>query len=137
MPHGAQVQVIEGQPTVVETIDFGLPTKMPDLLAQMAAFGFQYRDDFRPVGTRAACLVLREHRLRRFREGRWFARSGVRRGEVLDLRLAMCQDCGAVEVRDCSYDRMADLRVGRRGPNRRNHVIGWYSGKRPAGREYV
>jgi hypothetical protein len=32
---------------------------------------------------------------------------------------------------------MADLTVGRRGPNRRNHILDWYSGARPNQRTYT
>jgi hypothetical protein len=132
------IEVIEGQRTQVAPNVSGLPAKMPDLLAQLTHVTF--RDDFTLAGARSACDVLREHRFRRFREGRWFARAGLRRGEVLDLRLAMCQDCGAVRVTDVSYDVSFDgerIPLGRRGPNRRNHILGWYSGARPNQRTFT
>lgn len=137
----ADIQVINGQRTIVAPAHSGLPPKLSDLLVQMATFGFSYHDDFTLGGARPACDALREHRFRRFREGRWFARDGIRRGEVLDLHLRMCADCGAVEVRDVSLDVLVDprsgtLMVGRRGPNRRNHLLGWYSGARPNQRTY-
>lgn len=133
-PH---IEQIEGQPTLVVPDASPLPPKLDGLLGEMAAFGFSYRADISPAGTRPACTVLREHRFQRFREGRWLARSGARRGQVLDLHLRMCADCGAVEVRDLSIDRLAGLTVGRAGPARRDHVIGWYSGKRVAGRVHL
>lgn len=132
-PH---IERIEGQPTLVVPAGNGLPPKLDGLLGEMAAFGFAFREDISPAGARPACTVLREHRFRRFRDGRWFARSGPRRGQVLDLHVRMCADCGAVEVRDVSIDRLAGLVPGRAGFARRDHVLGFYSGKRVAGREY-
>ena len=132
------IEVIEGQRTHVTPNQSGLPQKLPDLLAQLTHVTF--RADIRPAGARPACDVLREHRFARFREGRWFARTGIRRGEVLDLRLAMCQDCGAVRATDVSLDVSFDgerIPLGRRGPNRRNHILGWYSGARPNQRQYT
>ena len=133
----ARVEVIEGRRTRVGPTMSGLPRKLPELLAQMHHVTF--RDDFPLAGARPVCDVLREHRFRRFREGRWLARDGIRRGEVLDLLLAMCQDCGAVRVTDVSYDVSVSgesIPLGRRGPNRRNHILDWYSGARAGGREY-
>ncbi len=131
-----RIEVIEGRRTMVVPASSGLPGKLDGLLGEMAAFAFSFRDDITPAGARSACTVLREHRFRRFREGRWFARQGPRKGSVLDLALRMCADCGAVEVRDVSIDRLAGLPTGMSGPARRSHVLGFYSGKRPSGREY-
>jgi hypothetical protein len=132
------IEIIEGQRTQVAPTMSGLPRKLPELLAQLVQVTF--RDDFSLAGARPACDVLREHRFRRFREGRWLARAGIRRGEVLDLLLAMCQDCGAVRVTDVSYDVSFSgerIPLGRRGPNRRNHILDWYSGSRPNQRQYT
>jgi hypothetical protein len=129
------IEVIEGQRTAVVPTGSGLPRKLPDLLVAMTHV--TYRDDFPLSGARPECDALREHRFRRFREGRWLAREGIRRGEVLDLHLAMCQDCGAVRVTDVSLDVMVGLTVGRRGPNRRDHILDWYSGARPNQRQYT
>lgn len=138
---GGSVSTIEGRRTLVRPSGSGLPRKMDELLRQMASFGFSYTADIRPAGARTACVQLREHRFARFREGRWFARDGIRRGEVLDLALRMCQDCGAVEVRDVSYDvldtsRDRQARPAKAGPKRRDHVMDWYSGARPGNRTY-
>jgi len=129
---------IEGRTTLVRPSGSGLPRKLDDLLGQMASFGFSYATDVRPAGARTACTQLREHRFVRFREGRWFDRSGIRRGQVLDLRLRMCRDCGAVEVRDVSIDVLTpDHRVIQASRlKRRDHLIGWYSGSRPGNRTY-
>lgn len=132
-----RVETIDGTRVVVSPTGSGLPAKLEALLGEMAGFGFGFRDDFTLTGARPSCTVLREHRFRRFREGRWFARAGIRRGQVLDLHLLMCADCGAVQVRDVSYDFLPGLGVGRRGPNRRNHILDWYSGARPNQRTYL
>ena len=90
------------------------------------------REDIRPAGTRVQCEVERTHRFGVLREGRHVGLDAV----VRDIRVEMCRDCGAVCVRDVSYDRLTGLPVGRRGAQRRDAVIGWYSGKRLDGREY-
>lgn len=132
-----RLATIEGRPTIVQRVDTGLPRKLEGLLNEMAAFGFTYRADPQLAGARTACTVLREHRWTRFREGRWYARRGIRVGQVLDLHLRMCADCGGVEVRDVSYDRLAGLPIGRGGPSRRSHILGRYSGARPRGRVHL
>lgn len=130
-----RIEVVEGRRTKIVPTGSGLPKKLPQLLNELVSVTF--RADIRPAGARPACDTLRTHRLVRFREGRWFARSGVRVGQVLDLRLRMCADCGAVEVRDVSYDRLGgQARPAAGPPQRRDHVMDWYSGARPAGREY-
>ena len=131
----SRVETIEGRPTVVRPTGSGLPRKLDLLLGQM--FDTTLRVDIRPGGARTTCTVLREHRFVRFREGRWFARDGIRRGEVLDLRLLMCADCGAVQVRDISIDLLrGQARPASGPPQRRDYVMDWYSCARPSGREY-
>lgn len=119
---GVRVRVVERTPPIPRTLDL--------LLGAM--FGVTVREDIRPLGARPACDVARTHRFGVLREGRHLGTDRVLR----DLRVEMCRDCGAACVRDISYDRMAGLPVGRRGPNRRDLVLGWYSGARRAGREY-
>lgn len=125
----ARTEVIEGRPTLVVETRPPLPPKMPDLLTALR--GVTYRADFAPAGARAAC-EMRLHRFQRFREGRHLGLDGVLR----DLRLEMCADCGAVCVRDISYDRLPGLQAGRGGPARRDLLLGWYSGARRNQREY-
>lgn len=155
----ARTEQIEGQRVLVVENDHGLPRSLPDLLGQMAAFGFTYRADPVLRGARPACEAARTHRFVRFREGRWFAtRPLIIRGAVnaariipagvLHLALTMCEDCGAVCIRDVTPElwaggrpaRLVNLRTGdeRVAPaaSARDVVIGWYSGKRRAGREY-
>lgn len=136
------LETVEGRKAVVRPTGSGLPRKLDELLRQMATFGFSYIADIRPAGARTACTQLREHRFQRFREGRWFARDGIRRGEILDLRLLMCADCGAVQVRDISIDVLDTIQNRQKRPaaldrlKRRDHILDYYSGSRPRGREY-
>jgi len=51
------------------------------------------------------------------------------------LRLNKCADCQSVEVRDVSFDaNVGGSRLARRPLNR---LLGFYSGRRPAGRTYA
>lgn len=141
-PRESTTATIEGRTTVVRPSLSGLPRKRDELLRQMARFGFAYVNDVKPKGARTACTQLREHRLTKIREGRWFAQDGIRRGEVLDLLLEMCQDCGVIKVTDVSIDVLDRGAIRQanpaRGPlKRRHHVIGWYTGSRPANRVYT
>lgn len=160
----AKTQIIEGRKTVVVDNQSSLPRKLELLLSEMAPFGFSQRSDFSLAGTRTACEVLRSHRWRIFRQGHWSnqrafsivigqAKDGSLQVEtvpvgVRELRLDMCADCGAVCVRDISTHGWAGAKpvrvvntvtgAERIAPavGRRDLVIGWYSGKRRAGREY-
>jgi len=122
--------VIEGQDTLVVERKPPLPQKLDELLAAM--FGIWAREDIRPAGATTSCEQLRVHRFGVLREGRHLGLDG----ELRDLRIEMCRSCGATCIRDISYDRISGLPVGRRGPLRRDLILGWYSGKRRAGREY-
>lgn len=124
------VQTIEGRPTLVVKRTPPLPPSLDRLLAALSPVTF--RADIRPAGARVACETLREHRFARLREGRHVGLDAV----IRDLRVLMCQDCGAVQVRDVSIDTLPGLRAGRAGPARRDMVIGWYSGARRNQREY-
>jgi hypothetical protein len=159
-----RVTTIEGRKVLVVENQSALPRSLADLLREMTPFGFAERDDFTLAGTRPACEVLRVHRWKLFRRGRWsnprpfsvvIGKSGetlqtetVPRG-VRDLRLEMCADCGAVCVRDISTHgwagakpaRLVNLQTGREriapAVGQRDLVIGWYSGKRRAGRQFL
>ena len=85
------------------------------------------------LGTRSECRD--QHDLVTFATGRY-------RG--LDLRISRCRFCGAVEVRDVSIDLMVDERGDRRlfitdpsKARRRDLLLGWYAGRRVAGRIYT
>lgn len=133
----ATVQRIEGVTTLVQQRTPPLPQKFDALLAAM--FSVRVKVDIKPTGAARQCEQSRVHRFTTIREGRHFGSDRVLR----DLRVEMCQDCAAVCVRDISYDpyglalaREEGLPVGRRGPARRNEVLGWYSGARRNRREY-
>lgn len=127
----ARRAVIDGKPVTVVERRPPLQARLDELLAAM--FSLTVREDIRPAGAARQCERDRTHRFGVLREGRHF---GLDR-ELRDLRIEMCRDCGATCVRDVTYDRIAGLPVGRRGPLRRNHVIGWYSGARRNGRQYL
>jgi hypothetical protein len=56
---------------------------------------------------------------------------------VRSLRLLLCDDCGAVCVRDQSFDTLPGLSPGRQALRRRDLIIGWYLGARPRQRQYT
>jgi len=129
MPHEAHIENIEGRRTLVVQRRPPLQPKLDQLLH--AIHTVTYRDDIMPGGMSVACQ-LRDHRFRRFREGRHLGLDGVLR----DVALHMCADCGAVKVSDVSYDRLPGLPLGGRLPARKNDLLGWYSGARRNRREY-
>jgi hypothetical protein len=126
----ARLATIEGRRTTVVEREPPLPRKLDQLIGQL--FAVSVSVDITPTGPAAACETLRSHRFTTIREGRHFGTDRVLR----DLRLQMCADCGAVCVRDVSYDRLGGLPVGRGGPRRRDLILGWYSGARRGGRQY-
>jgi hypothetical protein len=101
-----------------------LPRRLDALLADLRLVRSR---SARVVGTRRACTEG-DHDLDPWRVGVWRER---------ELRLSLCGYCGAIEVRDVSLDILPDVKVGRGGPRRRSDVLGWYSGKRAAGRTYT
>jgi hypothetical protein len=125
----ARTQIIEGRKTLVMETKPPLQPKLDRLLGAMTLvvdYGMKP-----PAGTASSC-EMRQHRFLNFRDGRHVGLDGI----VRDLRLQMCADCGAVCVRDRSFDRLDGLTPGRSGPARRDHVLGWYSGARRNRREY-
>lgn len=100
-----------------------LPRQLEALLGELRMARSQ---PARLLGTRRAC-VDGEHELASWRTGLWAGR---------DLRLSLCAYCGAIEVRDVSFDILPGIKAGRGGLRRRSDVLGWYSGKRPLGREF-
>ena len=164
MSLGARTQQIEGRSTLVVDNQSTLPRSLATLLSEMAPFGFAERQDFTLAGTRTACEVLRVHRWRTFRKGHWSNRrafslvigqdaDGTLKTQTVpagtrQLRLDMCADCGAVAVHDITPSGWAGAKpvrivnrltgVERVAPavGQPDLVIGWYSGKRRAGREF-
>lgn len=99
----------------------------PTLDALLATIAVVERLAIRVSGFAKACADV-DHRLVPWVKGHLAGR---------DLRLAMCADCGVVEVRDVSVDRLPGLGAGvRLAPRRRDDLIGWYTGPRPANRIY-
>lgn len=110
------VQVLERQTN--------LPPRLDALLAEARIFS---RTPVRVLGNRQDCVDA-EHDWHKWLRGYF-------RG--MEVTLRRCTFCGSVEVRDVSFDILPGLAVGERGPERKSDVLGWYSGKRPAGREYL
>lgn len=54
-----------------------------------------------------------------------------------ELRLLMCSACGCVEVRDVSISVIPGAPLGTSPLRRRDELLGWYSGARRHGRQYL
>ena len=120
---GIYAQVVERQ-TATTPIGFRLPPRLDALLTQLRVLS---SSPIPRLGARRACTDA-DHAFRP-----WL--TGVRAG--VELRLSACIFCETVEVRDISLDLIPGLSSGRRAPGRRSDVLGWYSGRRPAGRQYL
>lgn len=123
-------QMIEGRSTLVVNRRPPLQPSLDRLLS--AIYMVTAREDIRPSGAAVQCEQLREHRFGLLRAGTHVGLDGL----VRDLRVLMCRDCGACQVRDVSVDRLEGLPTGRQKPNRRDLVLGWYSGARRNQRQY-
>lgn len=128
-PRDVHIEIIEGRAVIVAETRPPLPSRLDQLLGSMR---LTFRSPFAVTGWRSACEE-REHRLRLFAEGRHLGLDG----HVRDLRLSMCVDCEAVQVRDVSPDTIAGLPRSSLAPRRRDHVMGWYSGARKNQRVYT
>lgn len=125
----AEIQTIEGRRTLVVPNAAPLPKKLDALLKTMKV---RRMNRITPSGASSLCKA-REHPFANFVEGTHRGLDGVQR----DLLLQMCPHCGAVCVRDRSFDGLPGLPTGGRGPARRDHILGWYSGARPGNRQYT
>lgn len=123
-------ETIEGRRTLVVERKPPLPATLEALLRML--FSVSVSTDIRPSGATAACEQWRTHRFTTIRQGRALCVDRILR----DLRIDMCADCGAVCVRDISYDRLSGLQPGGRGPARRDLILGWYTGARRGQRQY-
>lgn len=128
MPPEPRVAIIEGQRVLVMERRPPLPQNLASLLALMT---ITFRAPIRITGWRPECSA-QDHRLALWIDGRYLGPDGVRR----ELRLMQCADCEGVQVRDITLDRLPRLRAGGRGPARRDHILGWYSGARRGQRQY-
>lgn len=132
--------VIDGQRVLVENRPKVIPPTLQLLLEGGRApdgrlwspMRVSARNPFRLAGPRAECL-MNDHRIAPWLEGFATGSDGVARFLVLFV----CGDCGAMCVRDRSFDTLAGLRAGRAPLRRRDHVIGWYAGARPRNRVYM
>ncbi len=143
----SRVETIEGRRVLVVDRTPPLPPTLALLLnggrdatgRVWAALRILKRRPLQLAGARSACLA-EDHRLAAWLDGFHAGPDGVARS----LHLDACQDCGSVCVRDASFDTLSALDPEGRGeavsvrrpPRRKDHVIGWYSGARPANREY-
>jgi hypothetical protein len=101
-----------------------LPPSLDLLLAHLRV---TVRYPFRLVGTVRECTEL-THAFGLWLDGTW---------GTFELRLNRCPFCGTVEVRDISLDYIPGISSGRLDLRRRSDVLGWYSGRRPAGRVHI
>lgn len=99
-----------------------LPRRLDDLL-RLLQDGLVYQVPIR--GATENCTSRETHDLQLWVTGMLYGRS---------MRLLKCADCESVEVRDVSLDlAIGNTRLPRRPLNR---LLGWYTGRRPAGRTY-
>lgn len=133
------VQIIEGRKTLVVERRPPLPSSLQLLLEGGRDAAGRIWSPIRLIasrrlvlaGARYACLG-QDHRLTPWLEGFHTGSDRVARF----LSLAACSDCGAVCVRDRSFDSLDRLPTGGQKPRRKDHVMAWYSGARPANRTY-
>lgn len=123
------VKKIEGQTVAVVERTPPLPRKLSSLLSALTDVAV--RNDIRPAGATRSCDA-RIHAFGTLAQGRYTGPDRVLR----DLRIQMCRDCGAACVRDISFDVLDGVPIGSTGARRRDLVLGWYTGGRPAGRQY-
>lgn len=116
------VRIGDGQFAQVVDRSALLPTSLEALLLGMRG---SRETTVRLLGTRQACTEG-EHDLQLWRQG-------VFRG--MELRLRICGFCSMVEVRDVSLDILPITPTGK--AERRDALLGWYAGKRPAARQYI
>jgi hypothetical protein len=121
---GRIVTIADGVRAAVIEHESGLPRTLDGLLGHLLVVESH---PYHARGTRRACTDETHEYTPWLR--------GVFRG--LALRLSRCLFCGCVEVRDQSIDLLPDLPIGRQGPRRRDAGLGWYAGKRAAGRTYL
>lgn len=120
-----RVAVIEGRKALVVERRPPLPARLGDLLARLRVY------PVRISGWRSQCSD-QEHRLVPLADGSYLCHDGQRR----DLRVLICADCEAAQVRDVTIDQLPGLVTGRLAPRRRDLIIGWYSGARRHQRTY-
>lgn len=119
-----RVVTINGMPARVVEAPRVLPQRLDALLAALRAVT---RHQVVVRGASTDCGEG-EHRFGRWLEGVF----GMRQ-----LALSMCADCGTVEVRDVSISVIPGAPPGTSPLRRRDELLGWYSGSRRNGRQYL
>jgi hypothetical protein len=134
-----RVTTIEGRRVLIVEKHPPLPPQLALLLnggrdrtgRVWAAMRILHRRPLTLAGARSECLS-ESHRLVPWLDGSHVGSDNVTRS----LHLDACADCGAISVRDASFDVLDRLPTGGRPLRRKDHVIGWYTGARPGNREY-
>ena len=129
---GQRVRVIERNSPIPESLDLLLEGGRDGSGRFWAPLRIVSRLPLRFAGPRPECL-REDHRLGSWVEGFHTGSDGATRF----LALQACRDCGAVCVRDRSFDTIDRLPTGRLAPRRRDHLLAWYTGSRPRSRIYT
>jgi hypothetical protein len=119
-----RVVVINGRPARVVEAPRVLPPRLDALLASLSGVT---RHQLIVRGASQECDDG-EHVFGRWLEGLF----GIRH-----LALSMCTNCAAVEVRDVSFSVLPGAPLGTSPLRRRDELLGWYSGARRNGRQYL
>lgn len=119
----ARVTMIEGRPVQIVPRTTGLPATFDLLLEGLQVVA---RKQVVIRGWRRECDE-QDHEFAPWLLGFYGGRQ---------LTIGTCVFCETAEVRDISIDRLAGVSAGRLAPRRRNDLLGWYTGKRQAGRIY-
>ena len=137
---GVRAAVYERTPPIAPTLDLMLSGGRDDKARLWPALRVVERYPLRIASSpTASCMsssngsVNDDHHLSKWLGGFVNCSDGATRYVVLHA----CTDCGAVCVRDRSFDSLDGLPHGGRPLRRRDHVIGWYSGSRPNSRVYT
>lgn len=128
---GRRTLVIERRPPLPSTLKVLLEGGRDGSGRSWLPVRIVVRRPIRLGGARTAC-GQQDHRLADWLEGFHTGSDGIARY----LRILVCQDCGAVCIRDASFDQLDHLPTGRQPLRRKDHVIAWYSGARPGNRVY-
>lgn len=138
---GRRVLVKERNPPIPPTLQLMLEGGRDSSGFLWSPLRITRREHLRLGGARTAC-AMQDHRLKLWLEGVFLDRDRL----VRSLSLQSCADCGAVCVRDVSFDTLA-AQVGpghelknppvSRPLRRRDGIVGWYSGGRPLQRVYT
>lgn len=136
---GVRAMIIERTPPIAPTLDLMINGGRDASKRLWKPLRVVIRDPLRIAGNPSASCVASSHGSVNddHNLSNWLAGfADCADGKVRYLVLQACTDCGAVCVRDRSFDSLDGLPNGRRPLRRRDHVIGWYSGARRNNRVY-